>query len=214
MPVRRIPPSRRAITGRLAAHKSVGAAHYESSLERDFLITLEVDIDVLSYETQPVRLNYLDQKGHKRHYTPDVLVKRRNRTELCEVKYVRDVQALRHLHKERWLVAHRYAKEKGWVFRLITEHHARHPRSRNWLFLSPFRVQFCPAEDLALLIQAVQGTASLTVREWLSRLPEPQEQWVGYIWHLLATGRAVADLTVPLTLDSLLYVSALTDEDL
>ena len=48
MPVRRIPPSRRAITGRLAAHKSVGAAHYESSLERDFLITLEVDTDVLS----------------------------------------------------------------------------------------------------------------------------------------------------------------------
>lgn len=212
MPVRRIPPSRRAITGRLVATKSIGAAHYESALERDFLITLEVDISVLSYETQPIRLDYTDVNGRKRHYTPDVLVNREHRTELCEVKYASDIQALRAVHRERWLVAHRYALQQGWQFRLITEHHARHPQSRNWLFLSPFRVWQLSPQQLSTLVVAAKHSPSLTVREWLSLLPAPQEEWIGAIWHLVAAGRVLTDLKIPLSLDALLYVAPFTEE--
>lgn len=209
MPVRRIPPSRRAITGRLAASKSVGFAHYESALERDFLITLEVDVTVQSFEVQPLRLDYVDSNGHKRHYTPDVLVKRQHITELCEVKYASDIQALRAVHKERWLVAHRYAVERGWAFRLITEYHARHPRSRNWLFLSPFRTLVFPAEKLSMAQGVLGASASITVRDWLARLPEPSADWLGVIWHLVATEQVLTDLRLPLTLDAVLYTAPL-----
>lgn len=210
MPVRRIPPSRRAITGRLAACKSIGAAHYESALERDFLITLEADVTVLSYETQPLRLAYTDARGRTRSYTPDVLVQREHRTELCEVKYTDDIRALRAEHKERWIAAFRHAAQHGWAFRLVTEHHARHPRSRNWLFLSPFRAQSFSPETLTTLAHAVRPSSSLTVREWLTRLPEPQSEWIGAIWHLIATGQVVTDLKIPLSLDTLVYVAPLS----
>lgn len=213
MPVRRIPPSRRAITGRLAAAKSIGAAHYESALERDFLITLEADLTVLNYETQPLRLSYTDAQGRPRSYTPDVLVRREHRTELCEVKYTDDIRALRTEHKDRWIAAFRHATQQGWAFRLVTEHHARHPRSRNWLFLSPFRAQAFSPETLATLAHAAHPSFSLTVRDWLTRLPEPQAEWIGAIWHLIATGQVVTDLTLPLTLDTLVYVAPLSAEE-
>lgn len=209
MPVRTIPPSYRAITGRLAAAKSVGPAHFESALERDYLMTLEADPSVVSYEIQPLRLDYRDALGHKRHYTLDVLVKRENCTELCEVKYVADIKALRHEHRERWLVAYHYALERGWAFRLITEYHARHPRMHNWLFLSPYRICNLREPVRRELTGVVADHTSLTIREWLSLLPEPLTEWLEGIWHLIATGKVIVDMNTPLSLDSLVYVAPL-----
>jgi TnsA endonuclease N terminal len=203
MPVRRIPPSRRAITGRLAALKAIGPAHYESALERDYLITLEADPTVLAYEIQPVRLGYRDITGQARRYTPDVLVFRQGDVvELVEVKYVADIQALRVEHRERWVMAAHYAREQGWHFRLITERHARTPRARNWLFLSAFRVM-APSPDLLTRLQgvlAVSGPVPISV--WLSQLEEPAAEVLPFVWHLLCLGQVTVNLDQPLSLET------------
>lgn len=49
------------------------AVPFESTLERDFLIRLEVDPNVLAVESQPFTIEYVDN-GKKRVYTPDFLV--------------------------------------------------------------------------------------------------------------------------------------------
>jgi len=203
MPVRRIPPSRRAITGRLAAQKSIGHAHYESALERDFLITLEADPNVEAYETQPLTLHYLDSLGHKRKYTPDVLVFRAwGVTELCEVKYLSDIQALRLQHKERWVSAFHHAKVEGWRFRLITEHHARTVRTRNWLFLSTYRVMDFSQLHLEHLQSSLTVSGSVSIADWLEQHPQPNAELLPAVWHLLCLGRVGVDLDQPLSLDS------------
>lgn len=201
MPVRRIPPSYRSITGRLAGLKSVGPAHYESALERDFLITLEADPDVLSYEIQPLRLSYQDAQGRARTYTPDVLVTRRGGlVDLCEVKYVADIRDLRAEHRDRWVAAWRHAQEQGWRFRMITEHHARTPRTRNWLFLSTYRGMTFPPALITELLEVVGSQGPLTLSEWLASCPGDDR--LPAMWHLLCTGQVDVDLDQPLSLSS------------
>lgn len=58
---------------------------YRSSYERRFLEMLEVDADVVSFETEPFRIPYMFE-GEKKNYVPDVLVKRASKTQLVEIK--------------------------------------------------------------------------------------------------------------------------------
>ena len=208
MPVRRIPPSRRSITGRLAALKNIGPAHYESALERDFLITLEADPAVVSYEIQSLQLQYRDLTGRARRYTPDVFVVRRGGVrELCEVKYASDIQRLRTEHRERWLAAYRHCQEQGWRFLMITEHHARTARTRNWLFLSGFRVLTFPVGLLNALLAALADGGPMTVAEWVTRADRPQPEVLPALWHLMCSGRVKVNMNEPLSLDSRVEVN-------
>nr|WP_255673433.1 TnsA endonuclease N-terminal domain-containing protein [Deinococcus sp. 14RED07] len=164
------------------------------------MITLEADPNVVSYEVQPLRLIYRDQSGRSRQYTPDVLVwRRKGVTELCEVKYTSDIRELRAQHRERWIVAARHAREQGWHFRLITEHHARTARTRNWLFLSAFRFMTVnPAQILALTMTL--DTGPLSIAAWLERHPEPMAELLPCAWHLVCTGQVAVNLNEPLSL--------------
>jgi TnsA endonuclease N terminal len=203
MPVRRIPPSYRSITGRLAAHKNIGPAHYESPLERDYLITLEADPAVVAYETQPIRLQYRDATGRVRPYTPDVLVDRRGGVrELCEVKYVADIRKLRAEHRERWLAAYRHSQEQGWRFLLITEQHARTARTRNWMFLSGFRVMSFPVGVLDNLVAVLADGGPMSVADWIKQSMHPRAEVLPAVWHLLCTGRVAVDMNQLLSLNS------------
>jgi hypothetical protein len=61
------------ITGKLPSRYSGDLLQYESGLERKFLILLEAEPGIKMVTTQTVQLE-LAINGHKRRYTPDVLV--------------------------------------------------------------------------------------------------------------------------------------------
>ncbi|WP_164467258.1 TnsA endonuclease N-terminal domain-containing protein [Caulobacter flavus] len=67
-----IPPSHRSITGSLPTRFPVRQLHYESKLERDFLILLEIEPGLETIATQPVTLDLVIE-GRRRRYTPDVM---------------------------------------------------------------------------------------------------------------------------------------------
>jgi hypothetical protein len=69
---RTIPPSHRSITGSLPTRYPPRQLHYESKLERDFLILLEIDPGIETVVTQPITID-LVVDGRRRRYTPDVL---------------------------------------------------------------------------------------------------------------------------------------------
>jgi hypothetical protein len=86
--VRRVPISGTSLTG------SVLGGDFESSLERDLLLLVAFDRRTEWYQTQPVKIEYLDVEGKRRTYTPDLLINFANqrgtpqrRPLLCEVKY-------------------------------------------------------------------------------------------------------------------------------
>ena len=73
-PVRKIPKNYRNVTGIAAHSKSNGQAMYESTLERDFLTTLEFSPEIESYVVQPVTLEWVDDQNKLRSYTPDIFI--------------------------------------------------------------------------------------------------------------------------------------------
>ncbi|WP_293811289.1 TnsA endonuclease N-terminal domain-containing protein [uncultured Bosea sp.] len=67
-----VPPNNESIAGFLPTRFPARQLHYESNLERDFLILLEIDIGIGAVVTQPLTLK-LDVDGRERSYTPDIL---------------------------------------------------------------------------------------------------------------------------------------------
>lgn len=73
VPARRKVGNTRISVSGLYPFKKDSAVAFESTLERDFLIRLEIDPNVLAVESQPFTIEYIDN-GKKRVYTPDFLV--------------------------------------------------------------------------------------------------------------------------------------------
>jgi putative transposase len=131
MAVRVVPPNARSLTGQLAATKSVGRAEFESSLERDWLVCLERDPMVVRFEVQPVRVEYTDERGRARSYTPDVLVSYGDGRPptLFEVKHRVDLDpagpAERLALVRKFRAARAFVQVRGWRFRVVSEREIR-----------------------------------------------------------------------------------------
>ena len=57
----------------------------EFLLEKHLAYLLEIDPDVVSFTSQPFKLEYVVD-GKKRKYTPDYFIERRNKKQVIEVK--------------------------------------------------------------------------------------------------------------------------------
>ncbi|MDX7776589.1 MULTISPECIES: TnsA endonuclease N-terminal domain-containing protein [Aeromonas] len=212
MPVRSIPKNYRNVTGVAAHSKAVGKVMFESTLERDFLSLLEFDREVESFEVQPVRLNWQDDRERVRSYTPDVLVCYRNgsrRPVLWEVKYRDDLRANWLEYRPKFRAAARYARGRGWRFRLVTEREIRGVRLDNARFLLPVLRRGCPDDgDVSSVLDGLRGSGSSTPAILLASLsPDTTERarLLPVLWYLVATGRVGTDLGEKLTMASRIW---------
>ncbi len=151
---RKIGNTRISVSG-LYPFKKDSAVAFESTLERDFLIRLEVDPNVLAVESQPFTIEYFDN-GQKRVYTPDYLVTYKHddflpfiAPKLVEVKPTDELQLNLHLWKARYRAAMRVCKEEGWKFHIAHEGRIRDQLWSNAMFLQKYRKMEFP-----LLIQS------------------------------------------------------------
>lgn len=212
MPVRKIPPNNRSITGRVASQKG-GSWQHESLLEREVLFYFSLDPDVASIDTQPVRILYdgQDKRGQRRvlSYTPDILVSFRPRcarpTLLIEVKYFerlrKDLKKLRPKLK----AGVRYARERGWQFKVYTERRVRGTLLDNIQFLRSYRSEEFAAEDLRRLLDTLRRLGRSTVDGLLSRCCGSDScergRFQAVLWGLLANHEVGVDLRAePLSL--------------
>ena len=216
MPVRRIPTNSRSLTGRLASVKGIGASDFESSLERDFLTLIEFDLDVERFEVQPVRIRYSDPEGKVRFYIPDVLIWYRKDIEpakkmpprLCEVKYLKDLDANDRTFASKFNAAHRYAERRKWEFRVITEEGIRTPYLENARFLLPHRCLPWDEPALALLLSGMRKLGKTTPQSLVESIY--QDRWararlLPTLWKMMATELIKADLSVKLTMTSAIW---------
>lgn len=212
MPVRKIKKNYRNVTGIFASTKAIDEAQFESTLERDFLRLLEFSPDVARFEVQPITLNWLDESGTKRSYTPDVQVALHDslgqKPWLCEVKYRSDLKENWSELRPKFRQAIRHARLRGWRFRLMTELEIRVPLLEAAKFLLPFRRRLIPAERSAHVLALVSTLKETTPNGLLQRIaPDPfvQAEWLPAIWHLVAHFQIGADLQAPLSMSSKLW---------
>jgi len=213
MPVRIIPKNHRSVTGFVASGVNANQAAFESALERDFMLLVEFDPDVLSYEEQPVRIDYLSADGQARHYTPDILVTYHQTSTsttlrlplLVEIKYRRDLFECWRELKPKFRAAQRYAKEQGWIFKIITEVEIRTPYLKNVKFLRQFQRRSINPADANLLLQKVSDLQSTDPESLLSAIcPEAHDRarLLPTLWRLIARRSIGADLNRSLTMRS------------
>lgn len=215
MSVRRIPKSFRNVTGRVARVERPVPASFESTLERDLFIILDFSPHVLSFEEQPIRIEW-DECGEKRLYTPDVLVYFKGcqsflgRTGaqypwLVEVKYSeelrRDARAL--ISKFRAAVNEAFAR--NWRFKVLTERDIRTPFLWNARFLRSYR-HSKPDNDICEKIRSVIARSRcVTPEELVSSFHGGKElrlKVTQSLWYLVATGVLDTDMNARLSMQS------------
>ena len=124
LPTRKIPPKRKSFSGYVPFPEFGRIVWYESLLEQAFLLALRHLVPLPGVLEQPMalRLRALGFKGKK--YTPDFLVWTSEiRPTLIEVKYEEDLKKDWTTIKPKLMAARRYARWRGWGFRLVTDRH-------------------------------------------------------------------------------------------
>lgn len=152
---------------------------YQSSIERDYMLILEYDPTVKSYEAQSVTIKYKDwdekkQKWKNRQYTPDFCILKSDHSQvLVECKAKKFVNSEMNQHK--FAVARQWCAEHNWTFLVLTEEEIRaQPRFENLKLLWRYaRFQERPGIliDIYELLQKTGNT--MTVIE-LARKIDPQ----------------------------------------
>lgn len=212
MPVRKIPKNYRNVTGIAAHGKADGPAAFESTLERDFIELLEFDPSVVTFEVQPITLDWRDDDGAERHYTPDVLVTLYGNDGanpsriLYEVKYRSELKRDWANLRPKFKAAIHYAKANGWRFKLVTEVEIRTPYLQNARFLLHFLRQAPPStgDQQRLLVQlsCLEQTTPTDLLAALSDDQWEQARLLPVLWYLVASQNVDADLEQALTMDS------------
>jgi hypothetical protein len=133
VPSRRIGKSYRASTGFIQSKKDQSSQEFESRLERDAIMLANSDPTVESFQVQPVQIPYVMESGKTSHYTPDLLVSfiedpvtgLQLPPWLIEVKYREELWEIWPEYRQRFRTARRYAAERGWKFKFLTEYEIR-----------------------------------------------------------------------------------------
>lgn len=212
MGVRKIPTSKVALTGVVGSALSNRLHQYESSLERDLIISLEFDQNVESYEEQPIRIHY-SVDGQSRSYTPDFFVRYRDDIEpankfkptIIEVKYRSEIKEKWKELKPKFMAALRYADKHGYRFKIMTEVEIRNDFLENARFLMGY-VRADVSYDLVMLLKKKLIDLGETTPEELllaSAASEEKRLMLMYtMWYMVANRIIICDLNRKLKMDS------------
>lgn len=209
MPVRKILKNYRSVTGRFYSLKNGRAIAFESTLERDFFLSLEFDDSVDVYEEQPVTINE-EREGRTARYTPDCLAHHIDGSEtLYEVKYVADLEKDAAELAPRFAMARRYVSGRNMEFRVVTELDIRGTRLENQKFIYGFS---SPPKNFDSFRYEITDSLEkpLPFESLLSRLSSERSRQAVYIpiiWHLVFTGELTIDFEVPINNKTIIQVN-------
>lgn len=185
-------------------------------LIRDFAILLDFDLNVLYFSRRPVPILYSDLEGRQRIYTPAFLVTYRSDIIpakwmpplMCEVRCHADLlQNWREL-KPMLRAARRYARDRKLRFQIITEREVHTPYLNNAKFLLPYRLQETNWDHADLLMNMLFELRLASPETLLiacaSNTPE-RARLLPSLWEMVAKKRVGVDLTLPLTMHSLIW---------
>ena len=112
---------------------------YRSLWERAFCSYCDRNVKIVKWGIEPLQIPYFDKGQRKnRRYHPDFYIEKYNGTKyLIEIKPDKETKPPEYKRKtkssilaestyitniSKWETAKRYCDEKGWLFRIITEH--------------------------------------------------------------------------------------------
>jgi hypothetical protein len=215
MPIRKIPKNHLFVTGAFSSRKNAEMRGFESPLEKEYMLLLEFDNSVASFEEQPLTIPI---PGVARGYTPDFVVhyhaahitQEQQRSKLVEVKSSDDLRRNAEKYAKKFELATGFANERGWDFAIVTEKNIRTPRLENLKFLREYRNILPLPEQRHRITEIVGGrNVGIRVEELLNQLGTEEYERLSLlptIWHMVVVGELNVDLDSPLRNDALLSV--------
>ena len=206
--MRQIKPTKRSVSG-IYAFKGETAIPFESTLERDFLIRKEFNVDVLDIIPQPVQITFV--KNRRTYpYTPDFLVYYRlsnhsfefyPKPQLIEVKPRAEIQTHWSEWKEKFRAARKVSKEQGWIFMVHDESRIRDQAFKNIRFLERYKRMQFPVEDSRAVVETVKQMGLVPFHYLISRhfMGIYKAEGISHLWYLLATRQLDCDINLPLS---------------
>jgi hypothetical protein len=218
MPVRKIPKNYLGVTGGFASRKNGRLMGFESLLERDYMLLLEHDADVATFEEQPVRIPVQSKGQRSTTYVPDVLIHfhagrrgKPRRPRLAEVKKRSDLERNKEKYAPKFAAAKRFASERGWDFRIVTETDIRKQILSNLKFLREYHLIEPGQEEIDHVFDTMEtmgGKADVSaLLNSMHNTDDDRLRSIPVIWHLVATGRLSVDLDQPITDRTILSLS-------
>lgn len=205
-------------SGRIVTEKSQNILEFESGLEKNFLTLLIFDNAVHTIKTQPHTIKW--NKGQQQtRYTPDVLIEYQDPTDKTQrlQTIVFEVKPCKKLRDEwgffvpRFRIATHWCKERGYLFKLVTEKYIDTPYLNNVNFLLQYDQRRLPTSFLKITSEMenkifdILHKYPLPVSNVLNQLSEfrsEQQRVLPYLWMLVRHGKLNADLTTPLTMST------------
>jgi hypothetical protein len=217
MPVRRSRLNYQSVGGTFASTRLGRPVHYDSLIERDFFLILDLHPAVAWYEEQPIRIPWIDGAGTERIYIPDVLIRFRNgvflnrkvrQPSLVELKHGDDLGKNWASLRPKLRAGFRKAREQGWIFHLFTDKQVRGCALRNAEFVRKHLHGDCAEEIVAAIKKQVREQRECTAERLAAALGKEgraQRMILEVIWTLVAKGVLSTDLEVPISPNSPIF---------
>jgi hypothetical protein len=196
-PTRKVRSNGRTVVGEFSSQKRL-SVQFESALEENLLYILNFDSDVLSFHDQPLKIEYKDDRGRTRSYTPDYLVEYRNRNPvLFEVKSSELLKNNYEVLAPGFEAAKLFASKKGWEFQVITDKEVKTTYCENVRFLHGYHNY---KQDLFILNQVQTALSEIqksTPGQLVKYIESDSAQWPVYItaiWTLIIHKKIGCDL--------------------
>lgn len=208
MSIRKIKKSYISCTGYFASYKNKTQIAFESVLERDFFMMMEFDDNVVSYEEQPLTINYTYLDGKNRKYTPDILVTYKDKTQkVIEIKYENELVNNIELQKKLGLLSKQIKQQLNIPFYVYTDKTIGKQLLLNYKFLYNF--VFIPVDfnKTNTINNILNNTDEISVRELLDKLHSnkvKQLHYLPYIWNYVFHNINVINKFEKLTMKTIL----------
>jgi len=204
MKARTIKKSYISCTGYFASYKNKTQIAFESTLERDFYMTLEFDENVIKYEEQPMRMYYKYLDGNKRRYTPDTLVTYIDGTQkLFEVKYFSELENNDEL-QNKIKILKKYIRDTYNVeFCIFTDKNIEDSYLYNLKFLYKFVFIHPDINKINEIKKLIKIQRMLTVRELLDGITDNkylQLEYLPYVWNYIFDNLHMVNIHQKLTM--------------
>lgn len=209
MAVRKIKKSYISCVGYFKSYKNNKQLAFESILERDFFMLLEFDRDVVSYEEQPLKINY-KLKARNTRYTPDVLVTYQDGSKkVFEVKYQSDIDSDTKLQHKISVLKEEIAQQISLPFETFTDSQIDQIYLKNCVFL--YKNAFI-SKNLTITNKILENinklSKSASIKSFLDVLSTKQTeqlQVLPYLWHEIFKNISLVNMNQPITMSSLLH---------
>lgn len=217
MPVRRLKKSYQNVTGLFPSNLLRRLVQFDSILERDFILLLDMHPSVLSFAEQPMKIRFVDGNGADQVYVPDFQITftsgrflGRNviRPWIVETKYRSDLAENWPKIRPKLRAGFREACRRDAQFHIVSESCLSCIPLSNAKFLRRFSNSDLPAATLDEVVAALQSAGRTTVGAFLS-----SQTWSRHaldpshvIWSAIAKRMIAADFEIPLGPKTIIWV--------